>query len=84
MGRPLPKPSKALGPWIKHVHVKDSANFSEEGFDLTLVGEGSLPIGEAVELLRSSGYQDIFHWNGKRLGTQKSRMPRLLFPTMLM
>jgi sugar phosphate isomerase/epimerase len=48
---------KALGPWIRHVHVKDSANFSEDGFDLTLVGEGSLPIGEAVELLQSGGYQ---------------------------
>lgn len=47
----------ALGHWIRHVHVKDSASFSDEGFDLTLVGEGVLPIGEAVGLLRSGGYR---------------------------
>ena len=48
---------KALGPRIGHVHVKDSAHFSKDGFDLTLVGEGRLPIGEAVELLQNGGYQ---------------------------
>ena len=48
---------RALWLSIRHEPLKDSANFSEDGFDLTLVGEGSLPIGEAVELLQSGGYQ---------------------------
>lgn len=55
---------KQIGPYIKHVHLKDSAKFSRDDFDLVLLGEGNLPVNEAVEILKRNGYQGYlsFEW----------------------
>ena len=44
-----------LAPYIKHVHVKDTKIVNGE-FKLSLVGQGDLPIAEAVDLLKKNGY----------------------------
>ncbi len=43
---------KNLGAYIKHVHIKDA---DSEG-KYNLVGEGTLPIGEVIDALRSINY----------------------------
>lgn len=56
-----------IGDYVKHVHIKDSANFSKQGFDITLVGEGNLPVKEAVELLKSNGYSGYYSFEWEKL-----------------
>ncbi len=54
----------ALGDRIRHVHLKDSANYSPTSFDFRLTGEGTMPIQEFVALLQRAGYDGYlsFEW----------------------
>lgn len=61
------KPEETLiliGDLIRHVHIKDSSNYSPESFNIKLCGEGTLPIRECVALLRKRGYDGYlsFEW----------------------
>lgn len=55
---------KLVGDHIKHAHIKDASVFSPTGFDYKLIGEGKLPIADAVQVLRSNGYEGFlnFEW----------------------
>jgi sugar phosphate isomerase/epimerase len=55
---------RRIGSRIRHVHIKDSANFSPAGFDFRLPGLGKVPIAAAVAALKSIGYQGYlsFEW----------------------
>lgn len=52
-----------LGAYIRHIHIKDSD--SETGFNL--VGEGSLPIADIMNALRSINYDEFIsiEWDPK-------------------
>lgn len=45
-----------LGGRIRHVHVKDALELSPQGFRPTLLGEGAMPVRDAIDLLRRTGY----------------------------
>jgi fatty-acyl-CoA synthase len=45
----------ALKPWIRHVHIKDSVTDGGKTV-YRMVGQGDVPIREAVNLLKSDGY----------------------------
>jgi sugar phosphate isomerase/epimerase len=53
-----------LGGRIHHVHVKDSRKATAGGFDFALTGEGSVPIGSFLEVLKKAGYPGYvsFEW----------------------
>ncbi|MFQ3620971.1 MAG: sugar phosphate isomerase/epimerase family protein [Spirochaetales bacterium] len=53
-----------LGPWVKDVHIKDSAAYSAESFDLKLPGKGNLPIPKILSLLNNQSYRQwlTFEW----------------------
>ncbi|MBE7016206.1 MAG: AMP-dependent synthetase, partial [Ruminococcaceae bacterium] len=46
---------KNLGAYIRHIHIKDSENNK----DFSLVGEGSLPIEQMLNVLRSINYNEF-------------------------
>jgi len=52
--------------YIRHVHIKDSSKFDQNGFDLKLCGEGRLPIAEALRLLDSIGYDGYYEFEWER------------------
>jgi sugar phosphate isomerase/epimerase len=54
----------AIGDRLALVHLKDSANFAPDAFDLTLLGDGILPLAEALRLLAEHGYDGYlsFEW----------------------
>lgn len=56
-----------IGSYVKHVHIKDSVNFSKQGFDIALVGEGNLPVKEAVALLKANGYNGYYSFEWEKL-----------------
>ncbi len=50
-----------LGPWIKHVHIKDSIlDNSEKGYRYVPCGKGDIPVKESIELLKEKGYQGFY------------------------
>lgn len=55
---------QTLLPYIRHVHIKDSAVYSKSGFDIALPGEGTVPVRQAVSLLKNAGYNQYlcFEW----------------------
>ncbi len=50
-----------LGAYVKHIHIKDSESLSEH----SLIGEGSLPIDEIINALRSVNFNGFvsIEWN---------------------
>ena len=52
-----------LGMYIKYVHIKDSA-VCDNGFRYCTMGEGDIPIDEAMQALRSINYEGFvtFEW----------------------
>ena len=55
---------KNLGAYIRHVHVKDAVK-EADGISFCLIGEGQLPISEAMLALRSINYDGFIslEWN---------------------
>ncbi|MCP8938328.1 sugar phosphate isomerase/epimerase [Alsobacter sp. SYSU M60028] len=56
----------ALGPRIRHVHVKDSYKADRSGFDFALTGEGSVPIASFFEVLKAAGYAGFVHFEWEK------------------
>lgn len=54
----------ALGPRIRLVHVKDATVATPDTFDFALTGEGRVPVGGFIELLKAKGYDGFvnFEW----------------------
>lgn len=50
-----------LGPWIRHVHVKDSTDqpSARHPFTYVLPGDGEAPLGEIVSLLRAHNFNGV-------------------------
>lgn len=63
-GEPMELTCEKLLPYLRHVHLKDSINYSKDGFDIALPGMGSVPITRAVSLLKKAGYDRYlcFEW----------------------
>ncbi len=48
-----------LGPFIKHVHIKDSV-MEGKTVRYKMVGEGDLPVAKTIKLLEKSGYEGFY------------------------
>jgi sugar phosphate isomerase/epimerase len=46
-----------IGPYVVHTHFKDSRAVDSGGHELTLMGEGDVPVREALAVLKKSGYR---------------------------
>jgi sugar phosphate isomerase/epimerase len=55
-----------LGPRVRHVHVKDSTQATEDSFDFALTGEGILPIPHILDVLRDGGYDRYVHFEWEK------------------
>jgi sugar phosphate isomerase/epimerase len=45
-----------LGPRLRHVHIKDARRTEDGGWQLVLVGEGEVPVAEALRAIHAGGY----------------------------
>ena len=79
-GERLDDSFKKLGRRIKHVHIKDSAEFSATGFDLVLTGEGKVPIAECVNILRESGYDGYLSFEWEKMWHPEIQSPEVAIP----
>jgi len=69
-----------LGPHIKHVHVKDSAKSSAEGFDLVLTGEGTAPIPSFLEVLKTANYNGYVDFEWEKAWHPEIEEPEVAIP----
>lgn len=55
-----------LGKYIKHTHIKDIKGFGEN-VEICMVGNGDIPIGDVISLLKDNGYNGwlSFEWEKK-------------------
>lgn len=51
---------------IHNVHLKDSADFDANHFDIKLCGEGKVPIAKALRLLDSVGYNGYYEFEWEK------------------
>ncbi|MCX7786989.1 MAG: sugar phosphate isomerase/epimerase [Spirochaetes bacterium] len=63
-GEAIERTWEQIGVWVQDVHVKDSSQYSTDGFDLKLPGKGTLPIPEVIRLLHRNSYEGwlTFEW----------------------
>lgn len=69
-----------LGSHIRHVHIKDALNLSAAGFQPVLLGEGDMPVREAVRLLRQIGYTDYLSLEWEKKWHPEIPDPEVAFP----
>ena len=74
-GEPLAKTFDRLRPWIRHVHIKDEGN---DGY--CLLGQGRVPIQEAMRLLLSDGYRGYFSLEWEKAWQPELAEPEAVFP----
>jgi len=65
---------------IYHVHIKDSANYSSTGFDITLIGEGKVPISKCISLLKDNGYEGYLSFEWEKLWHPEIPEPEIAIP----
>jgi sugar phosphate isomerase/epimerase len=70
----------ALKDKIFHVHIKDSANYSPSGFDITLIGEGKVPIKKCFDLLKKDGYESYLSFEWEKLWHPEIPEPEIAIP----
>jgi len=56
MGETVEETWALIGPYVKHVHLKDAQTHDDGSFTLVLMGEGDVPNYEVVKLLLENGY----------------------------
>ena len=69
-----------LGHRIRHVHVKDSHRATAAGFDFALTGEGTVPVGSFIELLRRVGYPGFVHFEWEKGWHPEIAPPEIALP----
>ena len=55
-----------LGPFVKHIHMKDSKVYSDKDFDFKFMGEGKLPIPWIMKILAAAGYKGYYSFEWER------------------
>lgn len=54
-GEAVDQTARALAPYIRHIHIKDAVHDGDR-YEARLLGEGDLPLRDALRALRSIGY----------------------------
>jgi sugar phosphate isomerase/epimerase len=70
----------ALGDRIRHVHLKDSGDFSPTHFDLKLAGEGKMPLQEFFDLLKRVGYDGFVSFEWEKAWHPEIEEPEVAIP----
>ena len=78
-GERLQETVDALGPWVRHVHLKDSVG-QGQGYRYTLMGQGEFPLGEAIALLKRAGYSGWISFEWEKRWHPEIEPPEVAFP----
>lgn len=70
----------AIGPHVKHVHVKDSILLGEGKFRYCLLGEGDVPVAQCLNLLKTAGYNGWIVLEWEKTWHPELEEPEVVFP----
>lgn len=76
---------RKLGKYIRHTHIKD-AKMVDEKLQYTLLGQGEVPIFEAIEALSKGGYKGYYSFEWEKLWHPEIAEPEIAladFPTII-
>jgi len=69
-----------IKPWVRHLHIKDHMK-NNEAFDLRLVGEGDIPIGDINAVLKADGYTGWYSFEWEKKWHPELQEPEIAFPS---
>lgn len=70
---------KALGPWVRHTHLKDSVAAGADR-KYVLFGSGQVPVQEQVKVLAGAGYTGIYCFEWEKRWHPEIEDPEVAFP----
>jgi sugar phosphate isomerase/epimerase len=70
---------KALGPWIKHTHLKDSVP-TDKGRTYVLTGKGDVPIERQIQALRHINYAGFYCFEWEKVWHPDLQDPEIAIP----
>ncbi|RQD78397.1 MAG: sugar phosphate isomerase/epimerase [Candidatus Syntrophonatronum acetioxidans] len=79
---PVARTYEELKPWIRHVHVKDSI-ITKNKVEYRMIGNGDVPVAEAVKLLSSDGYSGYLVLEWVKRWNIDLEEPGIVFPHYL-
>jgi sugar phosphate isomerase/epimerase len=79
MGETAAQTMALLGSRLRHVHIKD-ARRAGDGWDLVLLGEGEVPVAEALAAIRAGGYDGWYCVEWEKKWHPSIPAPELAFP----
>ncbi|SDW16953.1 sugar phosphate isomerase/epimerase [Paenibacillus sp. CF384] len=81
-GEALDVTYERLGRYIKHTHIKDTKG-SDMHSQITLAGEGDVPIRECVRLLADKGYDGWLSFEWEKRWVPEIEEPEIAFPQFI-
>lgn len=69
---------KKLKKYIRHTHIKDAA-LTGDKLDYKFLGQGDVPIGEAIKVLSKGGYKGYYSFEWEKLWHPEIAEPELAF-----
>jgi fatty-acyl-CoA synthase len=82
MGEPPAQAMDAIGDRVINVHLKDGRR-TTDGWQLLLLGEGEIPVKEALGLLHERGYDDFISVEWEKKWHPEIPEPEVAFPQHL-
>jgi sugar phosphate isomerase/epimerase len=73
---------KALGPWIRHTHLKDSIP-TENGRTYVLTGKGDVPIERQIQALRQINYTGFYCFEWEKVWHADLQDPEIAIPDFM-
>jgi sugar phosphate isomerase/epimerase len=69
---------KTLGPYVRHTHIKD-AKMEGDKYAYTFIGQGIVPLREAIDALKASGYSGYYSFEWEKMWHPEIAEPELAF-----
>ncbi len=80
LGEPIKKTVRNLGPYMRHIHIKDAKLQKGGKHTLTLLGQGGVPLQEAISSLKEIGYDGWLSLEWEKRWHRELPEPEVAFP----
>lgn len=68
---------RALGPWIRHTHLKDGVPEPGKGRRFVLTGRGDVPVRRQVQALKAAGYKGLYCFEWEKVWHPEIEAPEI-------
>ncbi|MFT3786698.1 MAG: sugar phosphate isomerase/epimerase family protein [Tepidisphaeraceae bacterium] len=79
-GEPLEESLRLFGKRVKHTHFKDDRRTADGKLEPTLIGQGEVPVANAIALLRAAGYDGWYCLENEKRWLAAAPEPETILP----